>query len=37
MLPRRWWQFWRKPGMAEWLCSRCDAEMHAPVAQPKPE
>lgn len=33
MLPRKWWQFWRKPGLAEWLCSRCDAVMHSPVKQ----
>jgi len=33
MLPRKWWQFWRRPGLAEWLCSRCDAVMHARVKQ----
>jgi hypothetical protein len=33
---RKWWQFWVKPGLAWWLCSRCDASMKSPVKQPEP-
>ena len=28
-VPRKWWQFWIEPGLAEWLCSRCDSVLRA--------
>jgi hypothetical protein len=35
MVKRKWWQFWIRPDMAWWLCSRCDIHMKSPVRWPE--